>query len=251
MALMTMVGASDTEGRNLVRSTWGSKGIVAGRRVRLFFVVGASTSEAMQSAVDAEAAEYGDILQHSAPDKYFNLATKTATMIQWIGTSCPEAKFVLKADTDTLVNLQVFVPYLTQMEGQQDLAMGVRVDRMPALTNPKSRNYQDPLVFPRKIFPPYLSGACYIISGDLVQKLVRVLPEVHRVRNEDTFLGLCLERLGVKPRNIGEQAAINPWFDASKGPCAAFRHGAVHAVRRDLLLAMWTWWHSGGREMCH
>lgn len=251
VALITMSGATDAEGRKFIRSTWGGNSTVAGRRIRLFFVLGAVPSKVVKKAVESEAAQHGDILQHAAPDTYSNLSAKTATIIQWMAASCPEAKFLVKADTDTLVNLPVLVPYLKRIEGKPDLALGVRLDGMPIVTDSRSKNYQDPLVFPRPTFPPYLSGACYIVSGDLVKKLSQVLPDVPRVRNEDTFLGMCLERLGVEPRSIGAQAAINPWFDPANGPCAAFRLAAAHSFKRDLMHAMWTWWHSGGSSMCH
>ncbi|KAL8426518.1 hypothetical protein Efla_004883 [Eimeria flavescens] len=251
VALAAMTSAADYEGRQTVRQTWGARKEVEGRRIFLFFVLGTVTSDKVQKAVEAEALQFGDLLQHSAPDKYSNLALKTATIIQWVAASCSQAKFLLKADTDTLVNLDRMVPYLKRMEDQHDLALGVRIDNMPLVLNPKSRNYQDPLVYSRSVFPPYLSGACYILSGDLIQKLVHVLPEVPRPRNEDTFLGMCLERVGIEPRNIGAEAPINPWFDPSRGPCAAFRLAAAHALKRDLMLAMWSWWHSGGSKMCH
>ncbi|KAL8455648.1 hypothetical protein Emag_000470 [Eimeria magna] len=245
-----MTSASDFEGRQIVRDTWGGRSEVNGQRIFLFFVLGTVSSDKVQKAVEEEAEKHKDLLQHSAPDKYSNLALKTATIIEWMATSCPEAKFVLKADTDTLVNLDLMVPYLKQLEFQSDLALGVRIDNMPLVLNPKARNYQDPLVYSRPAFPPYLSGACYVVSGDLIKKLVRVLPEVHRARNEDTFLGMCLERLGIEPRNTGPHAPINPWFDNSKGPCAAFRLAAAHPIKRDLMLAMWTWWHSAGSKIC-
>ncbi|CDJ49587.1 hypothetical protein, conserved [Eimeria brunetti] len=157
-ALMVMTGAADSEGRMLVRNTWGGATHVSNRRVRLFFLLGAQGTPELQKTVETEAEEYGDILQHAAPDKYTNLATKTATMIQWMAVSCPEAKFLVKADTDTLVNLDVMIPYLVKMENSGDLALGARLDNMPLITSENSRNYQDPLVFPRKTFPPYLSG---------------------------------------------------------------------------------------------
>lgn len=250
VALATMTSAADASVRNVVRNTWGSLRTVAESRVRLFFIAGTSASQNVQSALEAEAAQYGDILQHAAPDTYSNLALKTATIVDWLATSCPQAKFFVKADTDTLLNLELLVPYLKKRQNEQDLALGVRLDGMPVVTSPQSRNYQDPLVYPNETFPPYLSGACYIVSGDLVKKLSKVLADVPRVRNEDTFVGMCLKRLGVEPQSIGRQAGINPWFDPSKGPCAAFRWAAAHPFRKDLLWAAWTWWHTVGAKMC-
>lgn len=250
VALITMTGAAEVSGRVVVRNTWGSLGTVAESRVRLFFIVGTAASQNVQSALEAEAAQYGDILQHAAPDKYSNLASKTATMIEWLATSCPQAKFFVKADTDTLINLELLIPYLKKRQNEQDLALGVRLDGMPVVSSPQLRNYQDPLVYPHSTFPPYLSGACYIVSGDLVKKLSKVLAEVPRVRNEDTFLGMCLKRLGVEPQSIGRKVGINPWFDPSKGPCAAFRWAAAHPFKKDLMWATWTWWHTVGAQMC-
>lgn len=239
VALATMTAAADFEGRERVRNTWGGVGIVNGRRVRLFFVLGAVASKSVQEAVEAEAAWHGDILQHAAPEKYTHLTYKTITLIQWLARSCPQANFLVKADGDVLLDLNKIVAYLTAKQHEPNVAAGfVRVNN-PVLRYRSHRNYEDPFVYPHPTYPLYPAGPCYMLSGALVGKIAEVAVALPRLNNEDCFIGLCLQRLGVEPQDSAPQAPINPEFDDAQGINEVMKWAAVHPVRPTRFLPLW------------
>ncbi|KAL8271111.1 hypothetical protein Esti_004965 [Eimeria stiedai] len=240
VALFSMVNAADFEGREVLRSTWGAASVVLGRRVRRFFVLGTHPFKAMQEVVEAEAAKHGDILQHTAPDKYSLLTLKAITVLQWVATSCPQTKFLVKADSDIFLDVEKVVSYLMFRENEANVAAGTLLSASPVLRSPSHRNYQDPAVYPQSSYPPYMSGPCYMLSVDLVSKMAEVSKKIPRVRNEDCFIGLCLNALGIRPQASAPMAPMEMDFDDSSDVSELTRWAVAHPVRRERLLALWS-----------
>ncbi|KAL8435336.1 hypothetical protein Efla_006966 [Eimeria flavescens] len=238
--LVSMVNAADFERRHIIRSTWGGAGWVFGRRVRLIFVLGTHPLKSVQVAVKAEAREFGDILQHAAPDKYNLLTQKAITAIQWAATSCREARFLVKADTDIYLDMDRIVTYLIAHEHQDDLAAGFVYRSSPALRSPSHRNYQDPVVFPEPVYPPYMAGPCYILSGNLVAKIADISKTVPRLSNEDCFVGLCLQKLDVSPQDAAPMAPMLLTFEEPSDIEEVMKWAMVHPVRTEAILSFWT-----------
>ncbi|KAL8441831.1 hypothetical protein Emag_006876 [Eimeria magna] len=239
VALFSMVSAADFEGREVLRNTWGAEGVVLGRRVRRFFVLGTHPSNEVQEAVEAEAAKHGDILQHVAPDKYSLLTLKAITVLDWVAKSCPQAKFLVKADSDIFLDLKKVVSYLVSRENEVDVAAGSVLLNSPVVRSPSHRNYQDPAVYPHSSYPPYISGPCYMLSGDLVIKMAEVSKKLPRLRNEDCFIGLCLDTLGIRPQASAPMVSMKMDFDDSSDVNDLMRWAVAHPIRRERLLAFW------------
>ncbi|NXF86474.1 B3GT5 galactosyltransferase, partial [Eubucco bourcierii] len=55
-----------------------------------------------------ESAAHRDLLQQDFLDTYNNLTLKTLMGLEWLSRHCPDAAYVMKADTDVFLNL----PYL-------------------------------------------------------------------------------------------------------------------------------------------
>ncbi|CDJ30358.1 uncharacterized protein EMH_0028240 [Eimeria mitis] len=273
VALITMTGAADAEAREVVRRTWGGVSRVGKRRVRLFFLLGtvgsqevqqavekeAETfgdilqhsapdlffllgtvgSQEVQQAVEKEAETFGDILQHSAPDKYRNLTYKTITAFRWVTESCPEAKFLVKADADVLIDMNKLLGYLNAHQDETDVAAGVLRTNIPAIRDPSNKNYEDPGVYSASTYPPYLSGPLYIVSRDLVAKIAAVAKWLPVLSNEDCFIGTCLQALGVQPQSTLPGAMIDVFFNNS-GDISELRNWmAIHPVVKEKLLTLW------------
>ncbi|CDI73685.1 hypothetical protein, conserved [Eimeria praecox] len=238
-ALVTMTGAADAEARAVVRSTWGGVSRVGNRRVRVFFVLGTVGSHEAQQAVEKEAEMYGDILQHSAPDKYRHLTYKTITAFRWIKDACPEAKFLVKADADVFIDMNRLLGYLNAHQGEKDVAAGVLRTNVQVIREPTNRNYEDPGVYSPATYPPYLSGPLYIISADLVAKIAAVAKWLPVLSNEDCFVGTCLEALGVHPQSSAPAAMIDVFFNDFSDITDIRKWMAIHPVAKERLLTLW------------
>jgi hypothetical protein len=92
------------EARNAIRKTWGKFAIERG--AYLFFLIGNTVNVELQHKIDAEDAQFQDILQGRYIDNYFNLTLKTISMMKWISEKCNKVKYVLKVDDDMFINMQ-------------------------------------------------------------------------------------------------------------------------------------------------
>src|SRR6218665_341466 len=93
--------------RKAIRNTWA---VTSDFRlpVRYVFIVGRSTgrnADRIQQIVEEESRNFGDIVQADFLDTYNNLTYKSLMGLRWATTYCPEAKYVMKIDDDTFVNM--------------------------------------------------------------------------------------------------------------------------------------------------
>lgn len=103
--LVIVTSAVDhSEARNAIRKTWGKFAIERG--AYLLFLIGNTVDEELQHKIDAEDAQFEDILQGRYIDNYFNLTLKTISMMKWISEKCNKVKYVLKVDDDMFINMQ-------------------------------------------------------------------------------------------------------------------------------------------------
>ncbi|XP_026189849.1 beta-1,3-galactosyltransferase 5 [Cyclospora cayetanensis] len=240
IALVSLSAASDFRGRQLVRSTWGGVSRVNNRRVRLVFVLGAVQSPSVQSAIEAEAREFEDIIQHEAPEKYVHLTYKLITAVQWLAASCPQAKFMVKVDTDTVLDIQKMGDYLISKETEKNVAVGVLRREIPVERDLSHPNYQDPWTYPHPTYPPYLAGPCYVLSMDLVEKIAAKFSTLPLLSNEDCFVGLSLQVLGVTPQDSAPQAEINAFWGTTDARLKDLRLlTAVHPIPLDKREHFW------------
>ncbi|NWH17117.1 B3GT4 galactosyltransferase, partial [Grus americana] len=89
-----------------------------------------------QTALVAEAARHGDLLQGAFADTYANLTRKTLFLLHWATSRCPAVPFLLKADDDVFVNLPALTNYLASLPDSRRLYLGrvhwwVRPNRDP------------------------------------------------------------------------------------------------------------------------
>uniref|UniRef100_A0A8C1RA65 Hexosyltransferase n=1 Tax=Cyprinus carpio TaxID=7962 RepID=A0A8C1RA65_CYPCA len=61
---------------------------------------------------------YHDIIQQDYRDTYNNLTLKTLIGMYWITKYCPEAKYILKTDSDMFVNTEYLIEELLNPRGQ-------------------------------------------------------------------------------------------------------------------------------------
>ncbi|NXC22991.1 B3GT2 galactosyltransferase, partial [Corythaeola cristata] len=66
--------------------------------------------------------------------------------------------------------------------------------------------YVPPEVYPNATYPPYCAGPAYVLSGDLAGKIYGVAQTLPLINMEDSFVGICLQALGVgvtdSPRGV-------------------------------------------------
>ncbi|XP_078662134.1 lactosylceramide 1,3-N-acetyl-beta-D-glucosaminyltransferase-like [Branchiostoma floridae x Branchiostoma belcheri] len=198
----------NTVQRYAIRRTWGNEtNADPGTVIKTVFTVGKPDNQRVQTRLERESMVYKDIIQEEFVDSYRNLTLKTVMCLKWASEFCPGAKFVMKADDDTFVNIYSLVRYLKHLPASntRKLVTGYLYSGAKPVRNRASQRgkpnkwYLSKEEYSRETFPNYPCGFAYVMSGDVVRPLYEVSPTVKYLFLEDVFLGLCLEKLGIEP----------------------------------------------------
>lgn len=200
----------NTARRKALRETWLTHTRSNTGDVRYAFLLGATSNNADQVALETESATYRDIIQEDFVDSYNNLTLKTIMAFKWASLKCKVAKFFMKTDDDMFVNLNSLKDAVTKYSSVLKKGIGgyCNLSREPirSKTEKWSVTYE---MYPNKLYPPYCSGTGYVTSMNVVEKVYKVSKDVPFIYLEDVYVSLCLNRLGLNATHLpGFHAAL-------------------------------------------
>lgn len=188
------------EARLAIRSTW-AQDATSLRGVRVFFLLGRSSNQSLNAAVGDESIQYSDIIQEDFLDSYNNLTLKSVMLLKWVGQNCANAQYVMKTDDDMFVHLPNLFRLL-RTKDRSHLLMGCLIKGAVPVKDWNSKWFVPEVIFPGRVYPPYLSGTGYVLSQDTVPILYRTALRTPFFYLEDIFItGVCASRAGLKPIN--------------------------------------------------
>ncbi|SCV74715.1 BQ2448_7744 [Microbotryum intermedium] len=146
-------------------------------------------------AIEAEAAQNGDLLLVPAHDSYGELSKKIYEGWKWAGQL--DVDYVFKTDDDILLRMDVLGKEFIALGRRREYWKGFAYWDIPAIKDASNKNAD--FAYDLSSFPPYTAGALHILSRDLVQLIAP--PDAPRlfVMNEDQNLGLWLYPSGIRP----------------------------------------------------
>ncbi|KAK7079561.1 Beta-1,3-galactosyltransferase 5 [Halocaridina rubra] len=180
--------------RRAIRETWGGSVPLGGSHAKLVFLLGNPNDSDLQTQVVEESRTYGDILQEDFVDSYMNLTIKSVMGLKWASLYCQQAQYFMKTDDDMYVNLPTLLTYLQEADKTQWMTGCIKqkkafrpVNASPGLPMPPAH-------------PPFLAGAGYVISGDVLGELYKVSLQTRMIPVEDVYVTAHLARqIGVHP----------------------------------------------------
>lgn len=100
--------------RLTLRLTWGNTktNLIKANTAMVFFlglIKPDGTSKKKQKMLEYESELYGDIIQEDYIDSYRNMSYKAISGARWVTNHCPQAKLVIKADDDALIDLPCLI----------------------------------------------------------------------------------------------------------------------------------------------
>lgn len=171
-----------------------------GGSIRVLFLLGRTNSDTLQQAVLRESQDFGDIVQEDFLDTYNNLTLKSVMMLKWVNNTCRRARFVMKTDDDTFVNIPRLASHLQRLGHRRRLLLGCLICGAVPVRNKNSKWYVPRVLYNERYYPNYLSGTGYVISNDLIAPLYDAALDTPFFHLEDIYVtGLCAQRLGVRP----------------------------------------------------
>ena len=191
------------EHRKEIRNTWCNFSLSTEDDLRqCIFMIGQTADSKTSSKLKQESLSYRDILRGSYLDSYRNLTRKVMHGLAWLSTKC-EAAYVLKTDDDCFVNTVLLGQFLlrhnTQTTNLYAGNMVVNPDKRKVIRKPNEKWSVSRDDYVPEYYPMYASGSGYAMSLDVVKKTVEESEFIRPIPNEDAYMGIVMDRLGVTP----------------------------------------------------
>lgn len=197
--------ANHTESRDVIRKSWGNwKKYLSNLSYRVVFVLGLTMNATEQKDINAESEQHNDIIQADFLDSYQNLTYKSIFSLKWAEEFCASANFVLKVDDDVYINIFTLA---TEIEGRFGLSKGSAhliccghiFHKNEVIRDEASKYHVSREEWLRDgVYPPFCSGAAYMVSRDVSRDLVRLSTSERFFKLDDVFITAVLrQRLGI------------------------------------------------------
>ncbi|XP_063282269.1 beta-1,3-galactosyltransferase 2-like [Pelobates fuscus] len=230
------------DARQAIRQTWGNENVIPGVQVVRLFLLGRNTQQAfdIEQAITSESMQYHDIIQQEYLDTYNNLTTKTLMGMNWVATYCPHAHYVMKTDTDMFVNTEYLINKLLKpdLPPRTNYFTGSIMKGYAPNRNKDSKWYMPPDLYPGDMYPVFCSGTGYVFSGELAEKIFKITLTVKHLPLEDVYIGICLDKLGIKPVPPPSPSDFNHWRVAYSD-CMYNRIVTSHDFKPPELVRYW------------
>ncbi|KAH1181296.1 UDP-GlcNAc:betaGal beta-1,3-N-acetylglucosaminyltransferase 9 [Mauremys mutica] len=193
----------DFDRREIVRKTWGREGLVNGVQVQRVFLLGIPKNKTALATweilVHQESLMYQDILLWDFLDTFFNLTLKEIHFLNWADKFCSSVKFIFKGDADVFVNVENIIDFLERHDPAEDLFVGDIIYNAHPIRVQKSKYYIPETMYGLGTYPLYAGGGGFLLSSSTMKKLFQACKEVELFPIDDVFLGMCLQRINLKP----------------------------------------------------
>lgn len=224
--------------RQTIRETWGSVAAISNNtgNVRVGFLLGTNFNLTLQAKIVEESLSHSDIIQEDFFDSYKNLTLKSVMLLKWATSFCPNVHFMLKTDDDMFINIPKLLETLENVPQKTNIMYGSLFPRSYPWRDLSSKWYVPKAQFKGVVYPPFLSGTGYVISGDVIPSLLNASYSIPFLVVEDVFItGLCAEKAGV--RRVG----IKGFSTLHRNPTGCSFKDAIsgHHVTPNEMIKIW------------
>ena len=200
------VGKLYSERRNSVRNTWGDKSIKSGQRNwERVFVIGKALSAEHSEEIRQEAAFFEDILVLNMTDSYKNLVIKILSEMLW-SLIHVNPRFILKTDDDVYVHVPRLLSWLDNYANNNyagdKLYGGFVIGDGEVRRGEKRKNRVARDCLAKDFYPPYCTGAFYVLSTDILPSLLKAVERRPAFPVEDAYMGILAQEIGLQPVDI-------------------------------------------------
>lgn len=193
--------------RNAIRDTWlnplywnatrnnGSK-----IKIHPLFLLGTQNGHSLKE----EAAKHRDVLQYDFIESHYNLTVKDHNFFDYILNDCPQVDFVFKGDDDILLvpeNLAKHLELIDHTQNQSELVGCMHQNEM-VNRNIKSKYYMPRELVKEERYPPYFSGASYLMTANVALKLASAKKHLPITPLDDTYIGELLKKVNMTDKMV-------------------------------------------------
>ena len=208
------------ERRTVIRKTYATDPSVKLRWKTVFLLGQAANNRTLNEYLEAEEEMYRDLIRGTQKDTYDNLTRKTQIGLEWAAKYC-DFHFLLKADDDVFINPYKLVDYLRKFNTPQTkLYMG----RCKHASNAKRKGKIGVTrkEYNKSTYPDFCTGPAYVLSSDLVCRLVELFEVIKFFKLEDVYIGMLVEKIG------GVKTVEHPGFRTMEYSCHHYPGAIAH-----------------------
>jgi len=190
--------------RQTIRRTWGNETYLKELQLRIVFVLG-QPSNGVDDRVAKEISRYGDILQLTIDDTYFNNTFKTIATFHWLSKYCSlTTKYVMLVDDDYYVSPEGLVNMLLELPKKQtsQLYMGTAYESAKPHRIKKDSFYVSDSEYPYELYPPFTPAGSTVLSMDFVQDVQIAMHLVLPFVFDDVYIGIIAYFLKISPKTV-------------------------------------------------
>ena len=181
--------------RSIIRETWATDPSIK-TRWKTVFLLGQTANVSVQNEyLKFEETMHRDLIRGAQIDDYNNLTLKTQMGLEWASKYC-DFQYLLKVDDDVFVNPYLLMDYLRKPDTPKTkLYTGICQNGKKPLrgTGLYAVTVED---YNRTTYPDFCSSPAYLLSSDMVHKLVEMFDVGKKpFKMEDVYIGLLVEKM--------------------------------------------------------
>ena len=199
VVIMVYTAVTYFERRKIMRQTWLNKTLLSSLGTAKFiFLLGTVNDQALQSEIDKEFKQHGDILQGNFLDTYANLTYKGVMGFKWLSENCKNAQILVKADDDIVINIYRFYEeVIPEMKLHDRQVFCWRSARSIIFRGVRHKSFLPKNYFyGQHSYPLYCKGPFVFMTFDLVPLILKSASVTPFLWLEDVYLyGLVMQNI--------------------------------------------------------
>ena len=200
--ILISTSPQNKEAREAIRATWGKVCQGDNSKLKYLFVLGNASNDELNGQLKKESDVHHDMIQVDFKDSYANLTYKTMMGLKWANEYCENAKYVMKTDDDMYLNTEL-LPLLIKQIPQENFLGGFCWGPSPPHRDMNSKWYVSYEMFRSSLYPSMCSGTGYILSSNIIPRILATSRNIPFFYLEDVYLAICLNKVGLHPTSIG------------------------------------------------
>ena len=195
LLILVFTAPANFDRRTIIRKTWATDPSLKIRWRSVFPLGQAAGDNILNKKLEAEGMMYGDLIRGSYNEHYKNLTFKTQMGLEWAAKYCADFQFLLKADDDVFINPYALIDHL-RIPDTPKTNLYTGSCRFGSGVFRAGKNGVTWKEYNKTTYPPFCTGPAYVLSSDVVYKLVEMFDVKKPFKNEDVYIGMLVEKIG-------------------------------------------------------
>nr|CAB3224825.1 beta-1,3-galactosyltransferase 5-like [Phallusia mammillata] len=237
--------------RGVIRDTWCKrKDFSNGRKMACVFAIGENLeTKRYEQLVKEEGLHHNDIIKVPATDDVRNSTLKLMNVFHQVTSQCKSVRYILRTEDDVIINMEKLMDEILPTKPETKYAGGRCMEKMKPHRNEHSNFYVSVEEFSQEFYPPICYGMGYLLSGDLMHAIFSTGLRHQLLPLDDVFIGVTLDRLHVKPKNLDNFLHVKSIRGATSSSNDAVCKNVIVHVHINTVENVRKWWQMM-RDVC-